>query len=84
MSLGLGLRYAQFIDMGENHGENTGEKSPRIWSRGAEAHWPPSLQNTAQNSNQIKSNLFANTKYEKTDEKPEVMQNEKNNDKLEC
>ena len=38
------------------------------------------------NSNQIKSNLFANTKYErkKTDRKPEVKQNVKNNDKLEC
>jgi len=37
-------------------------------------------------SNQIKSNLFANTKYErkKTDRKPEVKQNVKNNDKLEC
>jgi len=37
-------------------------------------------------SNQIKSNLFANTKYErkKTDEKPEVNQNENNNYKLEC
>jgi len=32
------------------------------------------------------SNLFANTKYErkKTDRKPEVKQNVKNNDKLEC
>jgi len=34
----------------------------------------------------IKSNLFANTKYErkKTDEKPEINQSEKNNYKLEC
>jgi len=41
----------------------------------------------AKKSNQIKSNLSANTKYErkKTDEKPEVnQQNEKNNNKLEC
>jgi len=37
-------------------------------------------------SNQIKSNLFANTKYErkKNRQKTEVKQNEKNNDKLEC
>jgi len=37
-------------------------------------------------SNQIKSNLFVNAKYErkKTDKKPEAKQNEKNNYKLEC
>jgi len=47
---------------------------------------PSAHYHTTFKSNQIKSNLFANTKYErkKTDRKPEVKQNVKNNDKLEC